>query len=226
MVARYYSSSLGRFMVADPASWSINPYLVQTWNLYAPVLNNPLIYVDRYGLSAQEIVNNPRVRAIASFGASALADIAAKKLPPGKARGAALVVSAGFALDSASAAITASIAGAVVAFGAVQFGPVPTIGGVLVEVGGAALAAYDFMLIDELLYRASVNLVEGWDPADEPGYYDTPLWERWYQRNFVDPGQLGRSGQRTAPRTPMPRFVEKEKEPEPHVYCYPDPCTD
>lgn len=49
MVARYYSSSLGRFLAVDPASESINPANPQTWNRYAYVLNNPLVLIDPTG---------------------------------------------------------------------------------------------------------------------------------------------------------------------------------
>ena len=49
--ARHYASSLGRFMVPDPAGMSVadasNP---QSWNLYAYVLNNPLSLIDPDGL--------------------------------------------------------------------------------------------------------------------------------------------------------------------------------
>ena len=49
--ARYYTSTMGRWMSPDPAGNSVanfaNP---QTWNLYAYVLNNPLIFTDPTGL--------------------------------------------------------------------------------------------------------------------------------------------------------------------------------
>ncbi len=48
MVARYYSSSLGRFMAADPGDDTEleNP---QTWNKYTYVRNNPLSFFDPDG---------------------------------------------------------------------------------------------------------------------------------------------------------------------------------
>ena len=57
--ARYDSSSLGRFMSADPfiafnlkrdkfLEWISNP---QHWNKYAYALNNPLLYVDPSGMT-------------------------------------------------------------------------------------------------------------------------------------------------------------------------------
>jgi RHS repeat-associated protein len=49
MLARYYSSSLGRFMAVDPSSKSINTGDPQSWNRYAYVLNNPLRLVDVNG---------------------------------------------------------------------------------------------------------------------------------------------------------------------------------
>jgi RHS repeat-associated protein len=49
--ARYYASTMGRFMSPDPMGNSVadfsNP---QSWNMYAYVLNNPLKYVDPTGL--------------------------------------------------------------------------------------------------------------------------------------------------------------------------------
>ncbi len=49
--ARYYGSSMGRFMSPDPSGLAYaditNP---QSFNLYSYVLNNPLRYVDPNGL--------------------------------------------------------------------------------------------------------------------------------------------------------------------------------
>ena len=49
--ARYYASSMGRFMSPDPAGVRAvklaNP---QTWNWYAYVINNPLRYTDPTGM--------------------------------------------------------------------------------------------------------------------------------------------------------------------------------
>jgi RHS repeat-associated protein len=48
---RQYSSSLGRWMRPDPAGLAaVDPSNPQSWNRYAYVLNNPLIYVDPNGL--------------------------------------------------------------------------------------------------------------------------------------------------------------------------------
>jgi RHS repeat-associated protein len=49
--ARYYASTMGRFMSPDPG-WSLavdlsNP---QSWNLYSYALNNPLRYIDPTGM--------------------------------------------------------------------------------------------------------------------------------------------------------------------------------
>src|SRR5881397_2840909 len=50
MVARYYSSSLGRFMAVDPHGGVFgNP---QSLNRYAYALNNPLRFTDPRGLAA------------------------------------------------------------------------------------------------------------------------------------------------------------------------------
>jgi RHS repeat-associated protein len=52
MMARYYSSSLGRFMAVDPAADSATAENPQTWNRYAYANNNPIILVDNDGESA------------------------------------------------------------------------------------------------------------------------------------------------------------------------------
>jgi hypothetical protein len=49
MVARYYSSSLARFMAVDPAKESIRPEDPQTWNRYTYAGNNPLRHIDPDG---------------------------------------------------------------------------------------------------------------------------------------------------------------------------------
>jgi RHS repeat-associated protein len=48
--ARYYGSSMGRFMSPDPLLNSGRPDNPQTWNRYTYVLNNPLRNVDPTGL--------------------------------------------------------------------------------------------------------------------------------------------------------------------------------
>jgi RHS repeat-associated protein len=48
--ARYYGSSMGRFMSPDPSGLAFaNPYNPQSLNLYSYVLNNPLINIDPTG---------------------------------------------------------------------------------------------------------------------------------------------------------------------------------
>jgi RHS repeat-associated protein len=48
MSARYYSSSLGRFMAVDPGD-DTDPQNPQSWNKYAYVRNSPLNAIDRKG---------------------------------------------------------------------------------------------------------------------------------------------------------------------------------
>jgi RHS repeat-associated protein len=48
--ARYYASSMGRFMSPDPSNLSVDFWLPQTWNRYTYGLNNPLTVVDRNGM--------------------------------------------------------------------------------------------------------------------------------------------------------------------------------
>ena len=55
--ARYYSSSLGRFLSVDPSGLSEHLQNPQTWNRYAYALNNPLDRVDRNGKWSTEVHN-------------------------------------------------------------------------------------------------------------------------------------------------------------------------
>jgi RHS repeat-associated protein len=48
--ARYYASSMGRFLSPDPLLSSARPGNPQTWNRYAYVRNNPLGRIDPSGL--------------------------------------------------------------------------------------------------------------------------------------------------------------------------------
>jgi len=48
--ARYFSSTQGRFISPDPLLASGQPAEPQSWNRYAYVLNNPLMFVDPFGL--------------------------------------------------------------------------------------------------------------------------------------------------------------------------------
>jgi RHS repeat-associated protein len=48
--ARYYASSMGRFMSPDPFLNSGHPNNPQTWNRYTYGLNNPLVVLDPTGL--------------------------------------------------------------------------------------------------------------------------------------------------------------------------------
>jgi RHS repeat-associated protein len=52
MVARYYSSSLGRFMAVDPSSAGVEMTAPQSWNRYTYASNNPIAYVDPNGESS------------------------------------------------------------------------------------------------------------------------------------------------------------------------------
>src|SRR6266850_6300502 len=52
MLARYYSSSLGRFITVDPGD-DTNPENPQSWNKYAYVRNNPLKTIDPKGTAGE-----------------------------------------------------------------------------------------------------------------------------------------------------------------------------
>lgn len=53
--ARYYASRFGRFTSTDPLTASGRSAMPQSWNRYAYVLNNPLVFDDATGLSEQNI---------------------------------------------------------------------------------------------------------------------------------------------------------------------------
>src|ERR1700752_2728299 len=48
--ARYYASSMGRWMSPDPSNLGVDIYLPQTWNRYNYAVNNPLTVADRNGM--------------------------------------------------------------------------------------------------------------------------------------------------------------------------------
>jgi RHS repeat-associated protein len=48
--ARYYASTMGRWMSPDPSNWGVDFYNPQTWNHYSYVGNNPLSNTDPNGL--------------------------------------------------------------------------------------------------------------------------------------------------------------------------------
>lgn len=57
--ARYYASTMGRWMSPDPAGLSaVNPSNPQSWNLYSYALNNPLINTDPTGLDCVYMNDN------------------------------------------------------------------------------------------------------------------------------------------------------------------------
>jgi len=58
MMARYYSSSLGRFMEVDPSGRGVQPTNPQSWNRYVYARNNPLLLIDPDGEAAKIYINN------------------------------------------------------------------------------------------------------------------------------------------------------------------------
>jgi hypothetical protein len=54
MLARYYTSTAGRFLSVDPASSSSDPLQPQSWNRYSYAANNPLRYIDPDGQHNEE----------------------------------------------------------------------------------------------------------------------------------------------------------------------------
>jgi RHS repeat-associated protein len=58
--ARYYASSMGRFLSPDPLMASAHASNPQTWNRYAYVLNNPLRLVDPDGMDVSSKCANDK----------------------------------------------------------------------------------------------------------------------------------------------------------------------
>jgi RHS repeat-associated protein len=57
--ARYYASSMGRFMSPDPIGMFVaSPGQPQSWNLYSYVMNNPLNFIDPNGLDCAYLDDN------------------------------------------------------------------------------------------------------------------------------------------------------------------------
>jgi RHS repeat-associated protein len=67
MVARYYSSSLGRFLAVDPSGRSVSPARPQSWNRYEYALNNPLGHVDPDGGFARALHQREAGRVLQMF---------------------------------------------------------------------------------------------------------------------------------------------------------------
>ncbi len=63
--ARYYDSSLGRFISSDPVSG--NQYNSQRLNRYTYVLNNPMVYTDPTGMEVEIPNENERQTILAAF---------------------------------------------------------------------------------------------------------------------------------------------------------------
>jgi RHS repeat-associated protein len=58
--ARYYASSLGRFLTSDPYMPSADVKDPQSWNRYAYARNNPLRYIDPNGLDWKDLSEEQR----------------------------------------------------------------------------------------------------------------------------------------------------------------------
>ncbi len=56
--ARYLSTPQGRFTSPDPDNAGADPAYPQSWNMYSYVRNNPLKYIDPFGLCSQDANGN------------------------------------------------------------------------------------------------------------------------------------------------------------------------
>ncbi|MGH9895547.1 MAG: RHS repeat-associated core domain-containing protein, partial [bacterium] len=133
MVARYYSSSLGRFMAVDPGD-DTEAEDPQSWNRYAYVGNNPLAYADPDGTSGHShMILDARRAANSPGGKEFLSNVERT------AKGVSKVAST-IAVASTAGAIPAFVlAGPAGAAPAVKLGSIA--GKVSVVADGVALAA-------------------------------------------------------------------------------------
>jgi RHS repeat-associated protein len=171
---RYYDPRTGRYMTPDPlhlgsvhlAKGNIATVLPafllyeyglsnpQALNLYPYVENNPLNFHDPYGLfSIRSVLGNSRVKSIVSLGAAMLAEHAATKMEPGKARATVYAISGVLAFGSALEATKVAVASYVVATTTA-----PTVASAVVgySVGTvfAGIAVYDLYLTNEYFQNA------------------------------------------------------------------------
>jgi uncharacterized protein RhaS with RHS repeats len=103
---RDYDPDIGRWTAKDPILFASGDT-----DLYGYVLNDPINFLDPDGLfSIKSALRNPRVTAVLSLGASKLAEHAATKMDPGKARGVVYLASGLLANLSAIESTKAAIA--------------------------------------------------------------------------------------------------------------------
>ncbi|MEE8583491.1 MAG: RHS repeat-associated core domain-containing protein, partial [Acidobacteriota bacterium] len=70
--ARYCDSITGRFLSVDPALGSADPGAPQTWNRYAYVINNPMIFIDPDGRDLQFSGTDDQQRELEQLAAAGL----------------------------------------------------------------------------------------------------------------------------------------------------------
>jgi len=146
---RDYDAETGRWTAKDPIRFAGGDT-----NFYGYVLGDPVNIVDPFGLfSLKDALKNPKVTAVVSLGASKLAEYAANKMEPGKARGTIYLVSAGLATTSALEAIKVAAASYVLAVTTVETG-VSTPVAVLTGLIFTRLAIYDINLASEYFWKA------------------------------------------------------------------------
>ena len=156
MVARYYSSSLGRFMAVDPGD-DTQLESPQSWNKYAYVRNNPLRAVDPTGQGLAEAIQASVDfvgGVIRGAGASVSAGAAPGTAPSARDSGSSLL---GQAVGStAVAAIGAVVAGAGAAGGLLT---APT--GVGAAAGAGAVVAGGAAVVGASANLAKITVAAG-----------------------------------------------------------------
>ena len=151
--ARDYDSNIRRWTSKEPMSFA------ESNNFYLYCNSDPINYVDPTGfLNIKEtfinIIKNPRVKAVASLGASLLAEYAAKNMCPGKVRGVVNLAASALAFMSAYQSAKVATGAFVAAFTAAT----PTMGASLtagaIGVGFLGLTMYDVYLTNKYLNNA------------------------------------------------------------------------
>jgi RHS repeat-associated protein len=146
---RDYDPDIGRWTAKDPIGFDGGDT-----DLYGYCINDPINLIDPYGLfNLKRALKNPRVTAILSLGAAKLAEYAASKMQPGKARAGVYAASGVLAFASAYTAAQVGVASYAIAFTTAETG-IGFLGGLTVGSGAFYLAYYDIRLMEEYLRKA------------------------------------------------------------------------
>lgn len=162
MLARYYSSSLGRFMAVDPDSGSVDHQVPQTWNRFAYVRNNPLARLDRSGTRDDGFLQNRREPS--PVAAQVIAGVAQQTSAMANTLGQGSLLGAGGALlagQPAVAALGVTLAGA--------FGVVSIIADGVALLASPSVDTLSTVAGDAAAYAVGTKMVNAAGAVDEVG---------------------------------------------------------